>query len=58
MAIKIALFLGIWFAASVMFGMVVGKMMRVGGATIEPVRVIRRPMRTGSQVQRAPRRAA
>jgi hypothetical protein len=58
MAVKMVFFAGIWLAASVVIGMALGKMMEVGGATQERVRLMRKRMRTGSQVQRAPRRAA
>jgi hypothetical protein len=58
MADRIILFLGVWFVASVPIGMVVGRMIRVVGATPEPVRVMRRPVGTGPQTEYAPRRAA
>jgi hypothetical protein len=55
---KIMLLLGAWFAASVLIGMAMGRMMQVGGATSEPLGVMRRAMRVGSPLHHAPRRAA
>jgi hypothetical protein len=51
MADKIMLFLGIWFVASVLVGMAVGRMIQAGEAMPEA-------KRSGSPAQRASRRAA
>jgi hypothetical protein len=52
MADKIALFLGIWFVASVPIGMAIGRIIEVRAAMPEATR------RSASEARRAPRRAA